>query len=160
MRLRRRREEVHLTIPRPGRDHHLVLEEDAKVVAHTRVVQTEELCELLSIPRFFPDGADDVPADRSPDAAPKEPPKEATKAVHADRRSQTDAVSSTFPSPVDVGRKGKGGRPRSEGRIGESRAPRSRSLAVWWRSWEVPVDGRIRQPGCLRGMGAFVDGLD
>ncbi len=71
-------------------------------MAYTRIVQIEELRELLGIPRFVADRMDHLPADRGADAAPEEPPKQSPEAVHADRRSQTEAVSSTFPSPVEV----------------------------------------------------------
>jgi len=72
------------------------------VVTHRRVVQGEQLGELLGVPGLLSDGAQHVPADGSPNAAPKEPPKQPSKAVHADPRSQTETVSSTFPSTVEV----------------------------------------------------------
>ena len=53
----------------------MVLEKDTKVMAYTRIVQIEELRELLGIPRFFADRMDHLPADRGADAAPEEPPK-------------------------------------------------------------------------------------
>src|SRR2546425_7431603 len=102
VRLHRRRWKVYLAVPRSGRDHHLVLQENPKVVAHRRVVQGQEFRELLGVPRLLADRAQHLPADGSPDAAPKEPPKQPSKAVHADPRSQTEAVSSTFPSTVAV----------------------------------------------------------
>ena len=75
------------------------------MVANTRVVQTEEFRELLRVPRFLPDRVNHLPADRRPDAAPEEPPKQSAEAVHADPRSQTEAVSSTFPYPLEVDQK-------------------------------------------------------
>jgi hypothetical protein len=53
-----------------------------------------------------------LPADRSADAAPEKPPKQSSEAVHADPRSQMDAVSSTFPSVMegDAVSRGGGGR--------------------------------------------------
>src|SRR5207249_7150923 len=81
-------------------DHDLVLEEDAKMVPHRRVVQAEDLRELLCVPRFFPDCPEHLPADRSADAAPEKPPQQTSEAVHAASRSHMSALSSTFSSVI------------------------------------------------------------
>src|SRR5437667_12419941 len=125
-------------------------------MAYTRIVQIEELRELLGIPRFVADRMDHLPADRGADAATEEPPKQSPEAVHADRRSQTEAVSSTFPSPVEVDQRRGRRTPKGWRWSRRMRAQWCRSLGVLSRSPENRVDCRIREPGFLGGL-AIVD---